>query len=240
MSSTKREIIDAAIKRLANPKPVPFPPAFTSGEIAPKIILSKELLRRRMAQMTNTTGEEDYGYRPANQALHSGAALQPGAFYAGALYLNPFPLRPDHSAIPNEGIRAGEVIGYRAWRWIGHGDRLRLRSLTVNHDWPTGKPAEAGDGDIAIGHGIFAFKSPGFFDTIGDWGSDMVFGSLEMWGEVIEHEFGYRAQYARVRSIDSIDGYKDDDDLNFIGRWLLKRRRRKLLTALREAYGVAE
>jgi hypothetical protein len=31
--------------------------------------------------------------------------------------------------------------------------------------------------------------------------SDVIFGSVKMWGEVVEHERGYRAQYARVDRI---------------------------------------
>jgi hypothetical protein len=40
----------------------------------------------------------------------------------------------------------------------------------------------------------FAFKSP------------VVIGSVAMWGEVIEHQHGWRSEYAAVRSIIKITG----------------------------------
>jgi hypothetical protein len=32
----------------------------------------------------------------------------------------------------------------------------------------------------------------------------MALGTIEMWGEIVEHERGYRASFARVKSIDII------------------------------------
>jgi hypothetical protein len=47
------------------------------------------------------------------------------------------------------------------------------------------------------------------------------YGSVRIWGEVIEHAAGYRAEFARLVSIDGV--YPQDDDL---------------LAALRAKYGV--
>jgi hypothetical protein len=55
----------------------------------------------------------------------------------------------------------------------------------------------------------------------------IVIGSVAMWGEVIEHQYGWRSEYAAVRSIIKITG-----DIRF---W----RKHWLLLELREKYGCA-
>lgn len=32
----------------------------------------------------------------------------------------------------------------------------------------------------------------------------VAFGSIELWGEIVEHDIGYRAQYAKIRSIEFV------------------------------------
>jgi hypothetical protein len=54
-----------------------------------------------------------------------------------------------------------------------------------------------------------------------------VIGSVAMWGEVIEHQYGWRSEYAAVRSIINITGD--------IGFWSKQR----LLLDLGEKYGCA-
>jgi hypothetical protein len=63
---------------------------------------------------------------------------------------------------------------------------------------------------------MHAFKSP------------VVIGSVAMWGEVIEHQYGWRSEYAAVRSIIKITG-----DISF-------RSRHWLLLELREKYRCTE
>jgi hypothetical protein len=48
-----------------------------------------------------------------------------------------------------------------------------------------------------------------------------------MWGEVIEHKHGWRSEYAAVRSITKIIGYREFSS------------RQELLLELREKYGCA-
>ena len=43
-------------------------------------------------------------------------------------------------------------------------------------------------------------------EHICDW---VVVGSVTMWGEVIEHQHGWRSEYAAVRSIIKITGNRD-------------------------------
>ena len=49
-----------------------------------------------------------------------------------------------------------------------------------------------------------------------------VIGSVAMWGEVIEHENGWRSEYAAVRSITEITGGRD-----FSSKRLLRELREK-------------
>ena len=108
-------------------------------------------------------------------------------------------------AIRHSGIRVGEIIGCRAWRvgpwWLRRGeDRLRSVYMT-DYVWEPGKPAS---GDVRT-HGIYSFRDMvrsrqeyGF--PTGD--GEILFGRVKIWGEVVEHEWGYRSQFARIISLD--------------------------------------
>jgi hypothetical protein len=63
-------------------------------------------------------------------------------------------------------------------------------------------------------------------EHICDW--VVVVGSVNMWGEVIEHQHGWRSEYAAVRSIIKITGNRDFSS---------KQQLRQLLFDLREMYG---
>lgn len=106
--------------------------------------------------------------------------------------------------LPREAPKLGEIIGHRAWTVQG---RNLLLSLSAGSAWFPGQPMvdNVGHGQEIEDHndaGIWAFKDPyrlarEFWAT-----ADRVFGTVWLWGTVIEHEYGYRAQYAAVRSLD--------------------------------------
>jgi hypothetical protein len=128
-------------------------------------------------------------------------------------------------ALKRDGVVAGEIVGYRCWR-IENG---LLRSVYQSDVWRPGEILEGrelGDWDS---RGIHAWKDGGskhYHDYIRSylnresdpitmmmmWGRDtqeraemrpaMVTGTAFLWGDVVEHERGYRAEYARVRSLD--------------------------------------
>ena len=65
-------------------------------------------------------------------------------------------------------------------------------------------PEQPASGDVRF-HGIYSFKyvidsrkqygyptTPGIF----------LFGSVKIWGEIVEHEEGYRSEFARIVSLD--------------------------------------
>lgn len=123
--------------------------------------------------------------------------------------------------IPHAGILAGEIIGYRLW-WVNTDGRLR----SLVQDAVVWSPDHPMTGDIEqcvfldpnkdrYG-GVYAFlykadahkeflesvddlnhhPDRAVFDSVG-----IVLGTVKLWGEVVEHELGYRASYAKPRSI---------------------------------------
>jgi hypothetical protein len=99
--------------------------------------------------------------------------------------------------IPNGGIIAGEIIGHRCWRIMND----KLWSMIIDYYWIPHKFAE---GDVK-NDGVHSFKevlSAMYYAQHS--GAIVVIGTIKMWGEVVEHERGYRAQYARINSLDKI------------------------------------
>ena len=103
------------------------------------------------------------------------------------------------------------IISYRAWRW----DVAGLRSLN-GELWQPGEPLEAGCrvSDFALlwgrakaGHsphdapqidctcGIYASKSLEHLPKYG-FERSRIHGQVSLWGTVVEHQHGWRAQYA--------------------------------------------
>lgn len=145
-------------------------------------------------------------------------SVDPGVGTLAQLFEDPVD-RP----IPHCGILAGEIIGYRIW-WVdvtGY-----LRSVVMNHVfWYPDKPME-GNVDkftrfsiIPRRTGVYAFKhyrlaKEEYFDGLILTGTPrykpihtvgVALGSVKLWGEVVEHELGYRAQFAKVASVDFVN-----------------------------------
>jgi hypothetical protein len=113
--------------------------------------------------------------------------------------------------LKHEGIRVGEIIAYRAWRviestWMRRTLMARcdnrLHSVIIkDYVWFPDQPAS---GDVRE-HGIYSFKE--VFRSREQYGFSLVagpllFGSVKIWGEIIEHEVGYRSQFAKIVSLD--------------------------------------
>jgi hypothetical protein len=97
--------------------------------------------------------------------------------------------------------------------------------------WPAGVPMKAccGSGAGVLRHGIHAFASRGqaeeyFAEQSRGKTTPHVFGKVALWGRVVVHERGYRAQFAYPRTL------------------LVPRRyanpRSDIVNELRRAYGV--
>ena len=111
------------------------------------------------------------------------------------------------STLRHEGIRIGEIIAYRAWRaiestWFRRSDDLLHSVLMLDYVWHPDKPAW---GDVRT-HGIYSFRNvirsrDEYGYNVGQHGS-FLFGKVKIWGEVVEHEAGYRSEFAKIVSLD--------------------------------------
>jgi hypothetical protein len=109
--------------------------------------------------------------------------------------------------LKHDGIRAGEIIAYRAWRvigpgWFRNGDDYHLHSVHMrDYVWHPDQPA---CGDVRT-HGIYSFRN--VIRSKDDYGygpgdGPLLFGKVKIWGEVVEHEVGYRSEFAKIVSLD--------------------------------------
>lgn len=107
------------------------------------------------------------------------------------------------TSLKSEGIRAGEIIAWRAWRVSG----VHLRSAVMDSVWSEHEPMK---GDPIKDYGVHAYnhKNGPYHDGYAGPGTMIAFcdgwvtGQVALWGEIVEHKHGYRAQYARVHSLD--------------------------------------
>jgi hypothetical protein len=105
----------------------------------------------------------------------------------------------------HEGIRAGEIIAYRAWRVIEpgffrRGDELLHSVYIRDYVW---RPDEPATGDVKT-HGIYSFRD--VIRSKQDYSYNaygvLLFGKVKIWGEVVEHEAGYRSEFGKIISLD--------------------------------------
>ena len=145
--------------------------------------------------------------------------------WAGLAIISNEPKRP----VEDAGIRAGEITGLRAWRVRGD----RLFSVYIDSfEWLPGEPAR---GMLNDEQGVHAFKDevhlrmylylkriedlmsvafvhPAYLPppehALPEPGPDLGFvtGTVDLWGNVIEHERGYRAEFGQVASLDHAIG----------------------------------
>ena len=157
-------------------------------------------------------------YQQMMQAAPSLSSLSAHALRNAYLYSDFEPV--PKPALKRDEIVAGEIVGYRCWKI----EKGLLRSVYQKDVWLPRQVLEGrelGDWDS---RGIHAWKDKGskqYHDYIrsylnqerdrGIWFIDgepavvrpaMVTGTVFLWGDVVEHERGWRAEFARVRSID--------------------------------------
>ena len=107
--------------------------------------------------------------------------------------------RPAHPATSREPI-----IAWRAWTLTGRADAtgLRLRPVAGRRlPWPPLRPAQAAcknarihrAPDYACSCGLHGTRSA---DALRRTKNPTVLGTVALWGRVIEHDLGYRAEFA--------------------------------------------
>jgi hypothetical protein len=216
-----------------------------AGEILAELKQHEFLSQPQLRKVKLSNGR----HRRAGAQVHRGSAgithltwpsrtvyLAPSAWtWFGADFATPEP------AIENAGIRAGEITALRGWRVRGSSLFSIYRR---GHEWFPGEPV-AGDPDKRD-QGVHAFKDDASLKEYvwmyqiqermeraafyGDGGSSVfALGAVHLWGDVVEHERGYRAQYAKVARIDRVTGTGPNDSAASAAL---------LLHALRLRYGV--
>jgi hypothetical protein len=92
------------------------------------------------------------------------------------------------------------IIAWRAWKIGSVGARTLLKSVVVDVLWPSCEPLMAEDlppvGSVTRGPGIYATKTKEDAHRAMTGWSCSVYGTVALWGHVVEHQLGYRAQYA--------------------------------------------
>ena len=106
----------------------------------------------------------------------------------------------DREMPPHSGFQFGKLVAYRIWRI----DRNRLISLSAGYVWKPGTNGPA-QGMDAYSGGFYAFKELSeALELSGGPRSrhgrrhPYAIGKVSLWGEIVEHEFGYRAQFAKI------------------------------------------
>ena len=139
---------------------------------------------------------------------------------------------PKPPEIPYAGVRAGELIGHRMWLVLPD---YNLCSIAHYLEWQPeatieGKLDESVSGMSlfkTLFGGVYSYNAyahlahdleeitPNSFPCTSWVGSyimeviGIAIGTIKCWGEVIEHEKGWRAQYAKLQSIDYVVGAVD-------------------------------
>lgn len=104
--------------------------------------------------------------------------------------------------LKTEGFRCGEILAWRGWRVTEQGF---LRSMSANVVWGPGEPMDGKTKSTEEHCGVYAYKKlRDFLSQVSD-GLD-VYGQVALWGDVIEHELGYRAEWAKIVSIENTLG----------------------------------
>lgn len=143
---------------------------------------------------------------------------------------------PPPPPIPYAGIRTGEITAFRAWKVV---DDLDLCSLAHYFIWEPGATIEGDIKEVvsnctygmwSIYGGVYTHHTMEL--TVEDIGEidtrfrglisveingaasvcrlhGIAFGSVKLWGDVIEHKRGYRASHAKLVSIDKVVGAVD-------------------------------
>lgn len=138
-------------------------------------------------------------------------------------------------------MKVGEILAYRCWRY----EAPILRSVYLHDIWRPHKIMIGRDIEDWSERGVHAWKDlnsrqfndyvRGYLEVSRDpWRAPItatpaviVTGSVLLWGDVVEHEHGYRAEFAKINSIDWLY-----PDATLMGR------ERETLAQLRNLYGV--
>jgi len=198
--------------------------------------------RRQLAAQAINQGGQNVGYRTTSQAASGSAAHGANLANVGTP-IAPTGVTivtgrcPSPIAFEDAGIRAGEIVAYRAWQVVeGH-----LHSMLMSaYRWTPRavERIEIPPSEVSP-TGFYSFKElEKAFKEYGGGACSMyvggvAFGEVLLWGTVIEHERGYRAQCCKINKLMELRGGGD-----YRGRWITRPWRKNKLHDLRKLYGV--
>lgn len=175
--------------------------------------------------------------------------------------------------LESSGVVVGEIYAWRAWDvlidketfWGGTQPKI-LESLYHNHIWPPGETQYAPNVPDFEEGGFYGFKESG---DAWEYAQDfcnrvfisksapsrlkrpgrrkptvlVVLGKVKMWGKIVEHDNGFRGEFAKIHSLDCILDNKSTLGSAFIAAQSFcgigrQDRYKKLLSRLQEVYGV--
>jgi hypothetical protein len=106
-----------------------------------------------------------------------------------------------YDTIEDAGIRAGEVEAWRCWLLT---DDDTLRSVYMHTEWVPHKPMRGSAKEWGV-HGWKTRKEAEKYAwEAACFGLTVVIGRVEMWGNIVEHALGYRAEFAAISAVDAI------------------------------------
>jgi hypothetical protein len=160
-------------------------------------------------------GASNGRHRRAKSAAQSNPARTPDPRHAERTRRPTRTHAPTYRSIPFAGIRAGEIVAPRVWTVY---DNLLHSAFFMGHVWLPHIPVQ---GDPHLEEtGVHAFKSLNeafaYADRVCHWifpSGNVVVGHVALWGDVIEHEHGYRAEYGSVHDILNVVGGNLDLDI---------------------------
>jgi hypothetical protein len=136
-------------------------------------------------------------------------------------------------AVEDAGIRAGEITAYRVWN-VGKGGLLHSVYIE-DHVWRPRQIVKADRVKASYGEGVHAFKS--MDRAVVEYGlssCDRVFGEIKIWGDVVEFEYGWKAEFAAITALSFIRSWGKDVSSKRV-RWFSRKTK---IGELRKLYGV--
>lgn len=145
-------------------------------------------------------------YRQTAATASGSAAYQPSATNMGASLsslAHPCAQPTEDKPIPHTGIRTGEITAVRVWTDSISGEWKTgyLHSVYMSTKWLPGEIMHSPKVKDRWGEGIHAFKTleramheyhgPSFY----------IYGEVELWGDVVEFEYGWKAEYAKITKL---------------------------------------
>jgi hypothetical protein len=195
--------------------------------------------RNAAAQAYSNTSNQSGGTRQLPQSAHQAAhqsinnalvqtrALHPGIFSWGTA------VDPAIDPLKSAGVKFGEFLGWRMWFTCdGFLKSYSQDCVWAPHEPMTGTPSDYGS------DGIWAFKDKhkalkkalesnhepcGIHYLSNSGPSYVIYGSVHLYGLVIEHEIGYRAEKAKILTLDDIIGPGDSQNRKEVFQEIKKR-----------------